>query len=426
MKRRILKDSAVYGLTGALIKFSSLLTLPVYTRILTPEAFGILDLYITLAALLFIFFETQMASGFMREYYTYKEEGRLNLLLGNILGYYLFGSLLAFAIVVTLVTLFVQNAYLNINYLLPIILYLLPKQIFDLYAIKLRMENESKRYLYFTSIKIFTVALFGVLTVLFIKASPQAILWSVFWANLIFGILAYHYFKKEIGIVWTLTYTKPLFYFGIPIMLVVLSNWFMSSISKFFIVEYLSFEDLAFYTIALKIGILYLLFTQIFKMVWDPIAIKNFTDSGDKKIYAKALNYYLTIGALFLFILYLNAATIIRLIATTKYATAATLAALILAAYFWRGAIMIVSSGNAWVKKTYFDLIATICGSIIGILIMFLYVKTYKLHAIALGEFSAALISFIFTLYFAQRNIRISYNYILILLFMVFTFLFIS
>jgi len=420
--KRLLKDSAIYGLSGALVKFSAFLTLPIYTRLLSPKEFGILDLYITVAAFIFIFLETQMASSFMRDYYTYKKEGKLNQLLGNILWYYLYGYLLAFAVIFILHALFPQNKYMDIHYLLPIVLYIFPKQIFDLYAIRLRMENESKRYLYYTVSKIFTTALFGIITVVFIKSSPEAILWSIFLANLIFGILGYRFFLLEVGIKWTFTYIKSLLHFGIPVMFVVLANWLMSSVSKFLIIEYLSFKNLAIYSIALKIGILYLLFSQVFKMVWDPIAIENFSFKGDKNIYKKALNYYFSTGALFVFIIYINTQNIIELIATNEYADAAILAVPILSAYFWRGAIMIVSSGNAWVKKTYFDLIATAFGSIVGITVMYIYIATYKLQAVALGEFSAAFISFFLTLFFAQKNINIKYNYLTIIFFVILTF----
>ena len=44
MLRRFLRDSAIYGLAGILVRSVSLLLVPIYTRILSPTDYGIVDL----------------------------------------------------------------------------------------------------------------------------------------------------------------------------------------------------------------------------------------------------------------------------------------------------------------------------------------------------------------------------------------------
>ena len=88
IKSNFLKESFIYGLSSALSKFSAFFTIPIYTRYLTVEEFGLLDLYITISMILYIVLEMQMQSGFMRSYYEKQKENNLDELLGTVLKYY--------------------------------------------------------------------------------------------------------------------------------------------------------------------------------------------------------------------------------------------------------------------------------------------------------------------------------------------------
>ena len=45
MYKKLLSDSAVYGLGAIFIKSIAFFTLPIYTRIFTPEEFGTIEIF---------------------------------------------------------------------------------------------------------------------------------------------------------------------------------------------------------------------------------------------------------------------------------------------------------------------------------------------------------------------------------------------
>ena len=55
MYKKLLSDSFIYGLGSIVIKAIAFFTLPIYTRLFTPEEFGILEMFNTIAGMLSIF-----------------------------------------------------------------------------------------------------------------------------------------------------------------------------------------------------------------------------------------------------------------------------------------------------------------------------------------------------------------------------------
>ena len=149
IKSSFLKESFIYGLSSALSKFSAFFTIPIYTRYLSVEEFGLLDLYITMSIILYIVLEMQMQSGFMRSYYEKQKENKLDELLGTVLKYYFIVFIFFVSFVMGLLLLGIDSKYLLFEYLFPIVLFILPKQIFDLNNIMMRMEHQAKNFLFF-------------------------------------------------------------------------------------------------------------------------------------------------------------------------------------------------------------------------------------------------------------------------------------
>lgn len=74
MLKRLLKDGAIYGFGALLARGVNILLLPLYTRLLSPEDFGISELAATLALLLGIVFPLEISQGLTRFFPSAKTE----------------------------------------------------------------------------------------------------------------------------------------------------------------------------------------------------------------------------------------------------------------------------------------------------------------------------------------------------------------
>jgi O-antigen/teichoic acid export membrane protein len=413
-KSNFLKESIIYGVTGVLSRFSIFLTIPIYTRYLSVEDFGILDLYVTIGMLLYIVFEMQIVSGFMRNYYEQKNEGKLRELIGTTLTYYF----LTYFIVFLLIGLNSDLNIIDMKYILPLVLLVLPKQIFDLNNLILRMESKPYEYLVYNLFGLSLVAISGILAVIYIEASVNLVLWSMFLSNIVLGGFALLSIVKRVLPKFGFYYLKELLYYSVPIVPAVLGVWLMSAIGRIYISEYLSVEDLGIYSLALKISMIYMLFTQAFKMAWDPYIFKKLNDIDIKDIVAKTLNIYLGVGIIVASVIYILTPTIISIIATEKYISAKNYVFILLVAYFWQGAINIVSLGNVWVKKTYYNSYGNIIGGMVVLLATSLLIEIIGALGAGISFALGVIISFLIILFYAQKNIIIKYNllYIFILI----------
>lgn len=415
IKSNFLKESIIYGLSSALSKFSAFFTIPIYTRYLSVEEFGLLDLYITMSMILYIVLEMQMQSGFMRSYYEKQKENKLDELLGTVLKYYFIVFIFFVSFVIGLLLLGIKSKYLLFEYLFPIVLFILPKQIFDLNNILMRMEHQAKKFLLFNVSYVFSIAILGIFLVVFFQSSVEIILWSMTIGNIVFGILAFKNLIKHIPLKLNLSHFKEVFYYGAPIVPAVIGGWAMSAIGRFIIAENMTFEDLGIYSLALKIGMIFLIFLEAFRLTWSPFVVKKYGENNSKEVFVKALNYYVFLGLFIVCLIYLFSPFLINILATDKYISALEVIPILLMAYFWQGALNIIGTGNGWVRKTYLNSIGSLTGGIFVLVITFYYITILGIKAAAIGQLMGFIISFFITMYFSQRNVYIKYNYLVIL-----------
>lgn len=304
----------------------------------------------------------------------------------------------------------IKSKYLLFEYLLPIVLFILPKQIFDLNNIMMRMEHQAKKFLLFNVSYVFSIALLGIFLVVFVQSSVEMILWSMAIGNIVFGIIAFRNLIKHIPFKLNLFHFKEVFYYGAPIVPAVIGGWAMSAIGRFIIAENMTLEYLGIYSLALKIGMIFLIFVEAFRLTWSPFVVKKYGESNATEVFAKALNYYVFIGLFIVSLIYVSSPLLIKILATDKYISALEIIPILLMAYFWQGAINIIAVGNGWVRKTYLNSIGSLSGGIFVLIITYYYINILGIKAAAIGQLIGFIVSFFVTIYFAQRNININYS----------------
>ncbi len=72
--KSIFKHTAVYGISSSLNRAAGFFLIPVYTRYLEPEEYGILALCQAMISLLTILFEMGMNSALLRYFFEYDRE----------------------------------------------------------------------------------------------------------------------------------------------------------------------------------------------------------------------------------------------------------------------------------------------------------------------------------------------------------------
>lgn len=405
MKISWLKEGLVYGLSGTLSRFMGFFLAPIYTRFLTTEEYGVLDLGTTLFAIMLILAESQMIAGFMRSYYEVKEKNNLGRLGGSILAYYVLTNVIMIVAAWTTVDhLAAVLPGLSKSLLLPLLVGLFPQQIISLGLTTLRLEGKIWKFSMISVGQILLAGIAGIIAVVPMKAGAVGILWAIALSRVVFTLPAILVIVRMLHFRPSTHYIREMATFGIPIMPAVLSNWVQVQMNRFFVTGMLSLAALGVFSIATKIAAITLLFTISFRQVWEPRAVRLYGQAGSEPIFVRIAEAY----AFLMFGVLVGVTTlspiILRIIAPEPYWGAAPFISILSAGYILSEWAVILSSGNNWARKTYYNTYGNLIAAAVSIALLWWGTRAYGLFLVTLTFVIASSIKSTLVLYTSQSN----------------------
>jgi O-antigen/teichoic acid export membrane protein len=412
MSKNFLKDFSIYGIGGIVSRFVGVITAPIYTRMLSTEGYGLLDLIMSISAILIIFTTMEMHSGYARSYYEAKDKNQLKQLRGTIMMYFVVSYFFLLAVFFLLYP--HLNQWINlfdISLLIPVVLQLLPTSIITLTLITIQFEKKPVLYSLIIISNLLLTAVGGIFAVTYLDLGVSGILWSNAIVSFIVVFILFIVLFKYTRFNFNMTYLKETALYSMPIMPARISTWVNQYIGRIFIVSALSLNMLGVYSIALKIGLLMTLAVGAFKQTWSPMANKLFTQEGSESKFVIILNYYLLCSFALVVLIVVASPLIIRIIAPFEFYRATSFVGLIAVSAMWDGITNIVASGNAWERKTYYNTYGSLTAASISIVLLYLFIDQGGIIIVTLILVLAALIKSGINLMTSQRNHPMPYSY---------------
>ncbi len=332
MIKQLIKDVAIYGVASSIGKFIGLFLLPIYTRVFSPEEYGVIDLISSVVVLFSILGMAQLESSISRYYYTAKEEQERRLYVSTafwaIIGLSVFWSLSLVGV----------SGHISLL-LFKTIQY---KKIIIVSAMIIPASN---LYSYLTTVMRYLKKplMYSVFVIVQMLASVGLSIWLVVYEGLgIIGVFYGQLFGFIIGTVVQLFYLRFLlsfsfqmnmlwnfFRYGLPMVPAVAGGWVNSYVNRFVMVGYLTLADIGVYTVALKIASVFQLIESAFRMAWGPFMWENFEKENHRNIYRYIMKFvsicvFFTIGVFALF-----SKELLMLLTTPNYIEAGSLTGMI-------------------------------------------------------------------------------------------------
>ena len=384
---------------------------PIYTRVLSTEQYGLLDLATTVSAVLMILAESQMVSGFMRSYYEAKEKNDRAALAGTILIYYLVSNALLVLVVWGFQGLLTTHvAGFDRQILVPVLVGLLPQQITGLALSTLRMERRARTFLLISVGQVSLAAVLGIVAVVPMQAGAVGILWGLAVARLVFALVSLVLILRILHVRPSVRYLRKLACYSIPIVPAVLGAWAHASMGRFFIVGSLSLSALGVFSIASKIAGIVFLFTFSFRQVWDPYAVKLYGQNDSEPLFVKVAELYAFLMFGVLVLVTSLSPVILRILAPKEYWSAAPFITILGLGYILNEWAVVFASGNNWERKTYCNMYGNLLALATGIALLWWGTSKYGLVLVTGSFVIASLIKSMVVLYTAQCNHRIPFS----------------
>ncbi len=420
----------IYGMSTILARIINFLFVPIYTRYLSPENYGVVTEFMAYIAVLQVLLVLGLETGCFR---FANKEGVDSKKVYSSAFVTVFG---VSAIFLALMLVFASPIASSLGYdgYGACIKYMGGVLALDavtaiLFA-KLRQENKALKFATLKTIKIVTETAANFILFLwfpshidsapwllnFIPASPDFsyVIFSIFISCIVCGLLFIPDFLK-LSFSLDKKLTRQMLAYSLPLMVAALPgimNDFLDRILfRYFDSDPDKWRDqLGLYQAAVKLAVIMNLFIQMFRYAAEPFFFRQSREKGSLKLYADVQEYFTAFcGLVFLgVILYID---IIALILGPQFREAVGIVPIMLLSYMLLGMLFNVSMWYKLSGKTNVAIWITLSGLAVTAIVIILFMPTYSYWAAAYGHLASYIVMFAISAILGAKYYPIPYRW---------------
>ena len=325
MLKAFFKDSAVYGTARLLTGSIALLSLPIFTRVLSPADYGAVDLLTTIAAIVHVTVAIEISQGFGRYVLSADGRGARERYASTALWFTLAAYSVFAAIVFPLagrisIWLLGTDVYDGVFRVATLVIW--STGLFNFVQNVLRYERRSTSYAVVSIV--FSVLSFGV-TVAFLLYFRIGLI-GVFAGQFVAGVIAVGLglwlARDTIAPTFDRQRMQEMLMFSAPLVPSGLGIMLTTYVDRYAIVRLLSLEELGFYGVAFRLAsIVGVALAGVVSAV-APLMYQHHHDPGTPAQVARMFQWFLALALPLVLFLALFAPELVRLVAPAEYVPA--------------------------------------------------------------------------------------------------------
>jgi O-antigen/teichoic acid export membrane protein len=273
MLRTLVKDSAVYAVGTIASRLVGFIMIPVYTRVLTPADYGIIETIVRLVDIIGLLLSLGLAEALLRHYYLAKTDEERNRLIGTVFNLNLLVVLAGALIFWPLAPWVARLTFGHDRYAHYVAVSLIGMMIGSLIELPLtlwRAEGKPWRFTIISLLKLFTQLSTNIVLVVWFRwgvwgVVVSSLLNAVIWSAVL-GVLV----RVRYGSYFDKRWLVPVLRYGLPLVPASLSQFVLHYSDRFFLVRYVSESELGLYSLAYRFGMLVSVFFGVLSRAWWP------------------------------------------------------------------------------------------------------------------------------------------------------------
>ncbi len=409
------KHTLIYGLGVILERTIGFMMLPVYTRFLTPDDYGVMGLIVLTLDMAAIFAGVQLVAGLFHYYHKAKNEDERKAIVSTSL----FGLSATYALVCTICFLsadFFSVSLFDTTAQAPIIRVAAVTMFFQgLFTVPLGYARVQDRSTFWVSISLTKLILSLVLNIIFLWGFGLGVM-AVFLSSLIGNALiatpvAWGVIRK-VGIRFAPWAVRDLLRFGIPMVGVQMGTWVATFADRYFILKAGGEAEVGLYDLSYKFGfILAGLTVGPFNQVWGPKRFEIVKREDRAEVLSRGF-LYMNLALLTGFVgisLFVNEVVVIM--TTPEFYSASTIVPIILAAFVLQSWTGTLNLGIHIRERNEYLTLATWVAASIALIGYWLVVPRLLGFGAALVTVTYQAMWFAMVYFISQRLYHISYHW---------------
>lgn len=420
MLRRLFKETVIYGLSTYIQKFIGVFLLPLYTALLMPEDYGILDLLgtVSIISIYLVVAGTDSSLG----YHFYRKEflKERPIMISSTLWIRITFAAIAFILVSILskdLSILIFGKDYTLFFLLTGIS-LATQSIYSFFTDLIRFEKRPWTY---TLVSVINLLLNISLNIYFILILKKGVYGAIIATVISYGLMAaitISYVFKRYTFKFSFVWARKVLVYGSPLIGTALAVWVLTTTDRYFLAHFRNVADIGIYAVGFKLASFLGLVSGALQMAWAPFAMDIQYEPNAKRIYAKVFFIYFIVNILAVFIISMFSIDILKVFTQPAYYSAkAVVPFLCMSVVFFSG-YSIVAIGIAITKKVQHTIWITILAALLNILMNFILTPEIGAVGAALSIMTANFLIFALTLAVSQKLYHIEYQYVRIAMLM--------
>lgn len=391
-KKNFYVNTVIYFIGTALSKVLMLVVLPIITRFVTTEQYGIYDLIITVSSLFVPLFTFQIIETAYRFIYDAKES-EVKTIITNVAA-----SVIITSVVFLLITFVVGQIWFSLENIIYIALYYIGTVILNFYQRVARSLELNKEYAISGFISTITLLSFQLILVTCTSMRVDGLIYSYFISCIISSI----YLELKVTAIRYINFAlvkpsiiKEYLRFSMPLVPNSLLWWGTSAVNRLITIAFLGASANGIFSMSNKFSSIVTMVSSVIVMSWQETCIREEKNPERGKIFSDIYKFFLeiiligTAGAILIqkyyFIRFVDASYI----EVVNYVPIVMLSTVFSSfSSFW-------GAGYLAFKKTKDSFKTTLLGAIINIVLCFVGAKTFGLYGVAISSVIGYLIMWI-------------------------------
>lgn len=410
-KSSLFKASGIYTFTSILNSTIPFFLMPILTRYLTPEDYGITAMFSMLVSIISVFTGLSVHGAINRVYF--EKDINFKEYVANCIFILFASSTLTFLTVLIFLSLISKYSGVPANWVIISVIFSFLQFLTSSNLVIYQARMQAK---YYSLIQIGQTILnfsLSIFLVVFLKMNWQGRLIANFLAVLFFGLLSLFILSKNY-VEWKFNkdYIIHALKFGIPLIPHTLGGILIATTSRFIITNILGLKETGIYTAGLQIGSIVSLFADAFNRAYIPWLFDKLNQNDEiikLKIVKFTYLYFIMIIAVAL-ILGFSAPFIVKVILGKAFRASSNVVLWIALGGAFTGMYYMVTNYIFYVYKTiYLTWITFTCG-IISIPLTIFFTKFNGVIGASQAYFIVLLISFVITWILASRVYKMPWD----------------
>jgi len=294
--KRLVTTGAAYQFGDILAKGLALLTLPLYTRHASPEAYGAAETLLTAVILVSILLRVGVGEAFIRFYFDDHDIERRERIARTATATVAWTTTLASVVAVAFAGP-LSKLLLNLSHPDPL---LLDCAVVGLWAFtnlemayaQLRVDERARAYIYASGANVLMTVAFTVALVVFADQGARGLLLGNFGASAVVVLGLWWVLRRRVSLRVRIGDLRAMLRFGLPTVPADASVYALQVADRFYLFRVFSRAAAGDYAIAIKLATVVFVAVRGFQYAWPPLAYSIDSDEEAARLYSVVTTYY--------------------------------------------------------------------------------------------------------------------------------------